>query len=136
MYVSKLDTWYFSISAILNYEISVETNVGNHDAIFDCVGHHGYRRSGHMQYTLAYAADWLVSLFNHPVNVLFIFLSQRVSAIKLIQLLTFYHTKSWITMCFCTPQAKLSDVHNHVSVQNNALPCVSLLSCAALAMRK
>ena len=66
MYVSKLDTWYFSISAILNYEISVETNVGNHDAIFDCVGHHGYRRSGHMQYTLPRAADWLVSLFLEP----------------------------------------------------------------------
>ena len=48
---AKLDTWYFAISAILNYEISVETNVGNHDAIFDSVGRHGYRRSGHMQYS-------------------------------------------------------------------------------------
>ena len=64
----------FLISAILNCEISGETNVGNHDAISDAVGCHGYRRSGHMQYTplIDQAVGLLVSsLFNNLVNVIF-----------------------------------------------------------------
>ena len=67
----------FLISAILNCEISGETNVGNHNAISDAVGCHGYRRSGHMQYTRPRTADWpgrrptVSSLFNNLVYVIF-----------------------------------------------------------------
>ena len=68
----------FLISAILNCEISGETNAGNHDAKSDAVGCHGYRRSGHMQYTGPRTADWpgrrnilVSSLFNNLVNVIF-----------------------------------------------------------------
>ena len=68
----------FLISAILNCEISGETNAGNHDAKSDAVGCHGYRRSGHMQYTRPRTVDWpgrrnilVSSLFNNLVNVIF-----------------------------------------------------------------
>ena len=67
----------FLISAILNCEISGEMNVGNHDALSDAVGCHGYRRWGHMQYPahallIDQAVDLLVSsLFNNLVNVIF-----------------------------------------------------------------
>ena len=51
---------FFLIRAILNCEISGETNVANHDAISDAGGCHGYRRSGDMQYTRPRqrTADW------------------------------------------------------------------------------
>ena len=66
----------FLISAILNCEIWGETNAGNHDAKSDAVGCHGYRRSGHMQYTRPRTADWpgrrnilVSSLFNTCVSI-------------------------------------------------------------------
>ena len=71
------------IRAILRCEISGETNVGNYDTINDAVGCHGYRRSGHTQYTRPRTADWpgrrrllnkllVSSLFNNLVNVIMV----------------------------------------------------------------
>ena len=97
----------FLISAILNCEISGETNVGNHDAISDAVGCHGYRRSGHMQYTrprtlIDQAVCLLVSsLFNNLVNM--IFMSTCVS-IKLDSVAHFLVYQILIYVPFSAPQ--------------------------------
>ena len=98
----------FLISAILNCEISGETNAGNHNAESEAVGCHGYRRSGHMQYTRPRTADWpgrrniLVScLFNNLVNV--IFMSTCVS-IKLDSVAHFLVCQILNYVRLCAPQ--------------------------------
>ena len=101
----------FLISAILNCEISGETNAGNHDAKSDAVGCHGYRRSGHMQYTRPPTADWpgrigilvssLLNMLNNLVNV--IFMSTCVS-IKLDSVAHFLVCQIFNYVRLCAPQ--------------------------------
>ena len=134
----------FLISAILNCEISGGTNVANHDAISDAVGCHGYRRSGHMQYTRPCTADWpgrrptgqYFSLFNNLVKVMFLHVCQHQTWFSCS---LFSVPNLELCALQCSSNVKVFDTHNHVWAETTLcsaprrrrlhMPCGALQLC-------